>query len=357
MTATTLQARSIAYALALASLLCTAGIGCRDSATNNPGATAETATENSDSEAHYAFVTNGVADFWKAAVVGARQAAKEANADITIIMPDGMTDQTRKLEDLITRGVDGVAVSPINAENQVDILNRVAEATSLVTHDSDVPKSNRLAYVGMDNYKAGLMCGKIVRDSLPEGGTVMLFIGRMDQDNAQYRRQGCIDGILGRGPDSTRRDPTEATPKSENGKYQVLGTLTDRFDRAKAKSNVEDTLIRHPDISAMVGLFEYNPPAILEALERAGKLGDVKVIGFDENEVTLQGIKDGTVVATVVQDPFQYGYQSVSILAGLKAGDESVVPEGGYIDVPPRTIDKENVDEFWAKLNESLNAE
>ena len=93
-------------------------------------------------------------------------------------------------------------------------------------------------------------------------------------------------------------------------------------------------------------MFEYNPPLILEALERVGKLGKVKVMGFDENRVTLQGIKDGTVVGTVVQNPYQYGYQSIKALNALHKGDKSVIPESKFIDIPARVIDKSNVDAF-----------
>ena len=124
----------------------------------------------------------------------------------------------------------------------------------------------------MDNYEAGIVCGKLVRDALPDGGKVMLFIGRLDQDNAQRRRQGCIDGILDRDHDPGRRDDPGTVVESDDGKYVILGTMTDQFDRAKAKANAEDALLRHPDIAVMVGLFEYNPPLILEALERAGRL-------------------------------------------------------------------------------------
>ena len=314
-------------------------IGCRDSASDKP---------------QFAFVTNCVASFWNIAAVGAKVAAEEAGVEVTIIMPDGITDQTRKLEDLITRGTDGVAVSPINADNQIDILNKVAAATNLLTHDSDAPACNRLTYVGMDNYEAGRMCGQLVRNALPDGGDVMLYIGRLDQDNAKLRRQGCIDGIFGRAPDAARHDPPGESLSSEDGKYHVLGTLTDRTDRAKAKANAEDTLTRHPDISAMVGLFVYNPPAILEALERAGKIGDVKVIAFDEDEVTLQAIRDGSIVGTVVQDPYQYGYESIRLLVGLHRGDSSILPPGGLIDVPPRVINNENLEEFWTTLKHQM---
>jgi ribose transport system substrate-binding protein len=300
----------------------------------------------------FAFVTNGVASFWSIAAAGSRQAAKDLGVEVTVVMPDGLTDQTRKLEDLISRGIDGVAVSPINSANQIDILNKVAASTNLLTQDSDAPSSNRLAYVGMDNYEAGILCGQLARDALPDGGTMMLFVGRIDQENARYRQQGFIDGVLGRTPLASRRDPPGEALSSEDGKYQVLGTLTDQFDRAKAKANVEDTLTAHPDISAMVGLFAYNPPAILEALERAGKLGEIEVIGFDEDEVTLQAIQDGNAAGTIVQDPYKYGYESIRILAGLHAGDKSVLPEGGAINVPPRKIDKDNLQGFWTTLRE-----
>jgi ABC-type sugar transport system substrate-binding protein len=220
----------------------------------------------------YAFITNGVADFWTIGKAGAEKAAADLGVRATVIMPSSITDQTRKIEDLLTRGTDGIAISPINPGNQGEILEKAAAATTLITHDSDAPDSPRKLYIGMDNYEAGLVCGKLVRDALPEGGKIMIFIGRLDQDNAQRRRQGCLDGILGREPDASRRDEPGAVLESDDGRYTILGTMTDQFDRAKAKANAEDALLRHPDVAAMVGLFEYNPPLILEALERAGRL-------------------------------------------------------------------------------------
>ena len=69
--------------------------------------------------------------------------------------------------------------------------------------------------------------------------------------------------------------------------------------------------------ACMVGLFTYNPPLCMEALKQAGKLGQVKVVAFDEAPETLEGIKDGTVHGTVVQNPFEYGRQSVQVLREL----------------------------------------
>jgi ribose transport system substrate-binding protein len=302
----------------------------------------------------FAFITNGVADFWEHARAGANKAGKDLGVTVEVITPSSMTDQTRKVEDLLTRGTDGIAISPIDPANQGEILNKAAAQTNLITHDSDAPDTNRLVYIGMGNYDAGLLCGRTLRKAMPEGGKVMIFIGRMDQDNGKRRRVGFIDGLLEINPDPSHNYPSGEELKSADGKFIVLGTMTDQFDRAKAKANVEDTVTRHPDIAGMVGLFEYNPPAILEALDRTGKLGKVKVIGFDENPSTLEGIKSGNVVATVVQNPYQYGYESIQTLNELHKGNKSVIPENKFVDIPARVIDKANVDAFWQEIKDRL---
>jgi ribose transport system substrate-binding protein len=312
------------------------------------------ATDSGGDTPEFAFITNGVADFWEHAQAGAEKAADDLKVDVSVIMPSSITDQTRKMEDLLVRGSDGIAISPIDPANQVEILNRAAAETKLITHDSDAPDSNRLVYIGMDNFDAGLLCGKTLREALPEGGKVMIFVGRLDQDNAKRRRQGFIDGFLSRTPDRERTDDAGTEIKSDDGKYAVVGTMTDQFDRAKAKANGEDAMTRHPDLTAMVGLFEYNPPMIIEALERSGKLGQVKVMAFDENDATLQGIKDGNVVATIVQNPYQYGYKSVEVLNELHKGNKQVIPENKFIDIPARVIDKSNVDAFWQEIKDRL---
>ena len=296
-----------------------------------------------------AYVTNGVADFWTIAQAGADAAGEEFDVEVEVLMPTGgVTDQKRMIEDLVTKQVDGIAVSPIDPANQTDVIDRALESTHVITHDSDAPDSGRLAYVGMDNYDAGRMAGRLAKDSLPDGGEIFIFIGRLEQDNARRRRQGFIDEVLGREPDSSRYDEP-GSPVSGGG-YTILGTLTDQFDRAKAKANVEDALSRHPDLDGMVGLFAYNPPLILEALESSDRLGKVVVIGFDEDDETLQGIKDGHVVGTVVQNPFEYGRMSVEILAKMARDQEVDIPESGSIAIPARVIKADEVDAFWADL-------
>ena len=167
----------------------------------------EARNETREGKPRFAYVTNGVASFWTIASKGVIAAGKKLEVNTTVLMPaEGIADQKRMIEDLVTKGVQGIAVSPIDAKNQVDLLNSAAEKTRLITHDSDAPDANRLLYIGMDNYTAGRMCGELLREALPQGGKVMLFIGRLEQDNARLRRQGVVDAVLGRDPDPTRYD-------------------------------------------------------------------------------------------------------------------------------------------------------
>lgn len=327
---------------------CSLLIGC----SRDEGGPAAGGDGGSPAQPKVAFLTNGVASFWVLADAGAQDAGEEFDARVDVRMPNGIVDQNRMIEDLLVTGVEGIAISPIDGVNQNEKLNEAAARTHLITHDSDAPDSNRLMYVGMDNYAAGRMCGELVKEAMPEGGEIMIFIGRLEQDNAKLRRQGVIDEILGRDYDRTRYD--EPNARLEGNGFVILDTRTDDFTQAGAQSQAEDALARFPEIDGMIGLFAYNPPAILNALKNAGKIGDVTVIGFDEDDGTLEGIKAGQVYGTVVQNPYMYGYESIRLLAALARGDESVIPEDGFLDIPARKITRENVEAFHADLREKL---
>lgn len=324
-------------------------------------------SESGPKKLKFAFVTNVVDPFWNVAEAGCKKAAEELGVDVDVIMPPGgVPDQKRMVEDVLIRGVDGIAISPLDPTNQREFLNEVASKTNMITHDSDAPFSNRLVYIGVDNYEAGRITGKLVKEALPDGGKIMIFIGNLDQDNSKFRRQGVIDELLDRPEDRKKKDYTALADSEKdkffdptdvpigNDKYTILGTRTDNGDLGRAKEVAQDTIIAHPDIKGMVGLFAYNPPKILAAVKEADKLSQIKIIGMDENEVTLQGIVDGQIHGTCVQNPYMYGYKSVEVLTKLAKGDKSVIPEDKFINFPVRPIKKDNVKEFWTELNKNL---
>jgi len=306
-----------------------------------------------------AYVTNGVDPFWNTATAGVRAAEKQFGVECEVLMPPkGVVDQKRMVEGLIARGVSGMAISPIDAKNQIDLINEAAARFPVITHDSDAPESKRLCFVGMDNYKAGRAAGKLVKTALPLGGKVMIFVGRLEQLNSQQRRQGVIDELLDRPAQTTgatmKTDPNGAPLVGE--KFTVLDTRTDNFDYARAKANAQDAMASVPDLACMVGLFAYNAPQCMEAAKEAGKIGMMKIVSFDEQDAVLQGIIDGTVVGTISQQPYFYGFESVRILNGLANGDKSVLPPGGFLEVPIVEVTKPNVEKFRTDLKKMQEA-
>ncbi len=300
----------------------------------NTGSAGGDKTTGEGSSTKIAFVTNCVADFWKIAEAGTQKADGELdNVSVEFKMPAQGTPEEQKaiVDGLLADGVKAIAISPKDPANQTTYLNEVADKAILITQDSDAPESKRTVYIGTDNVAAGKQAGELVKEVLPAGGKIVLFVGTTDQANAKERIQGVKDALKG----------TNIT---------VVDTRTDNFDQAKAKTNVTEILSANPDIVGMVGLFAYNAPAIVSALKDAGKLGKIKIVAFDEQDETLQAIKDGHVAGTVVQQPYEFGYQSVKMMSALLKGEKPEIPENKQIIVPTKVIKQTDVDMFWAEL-------
>jgi ribose transport system substrate-binding protein len=295
-----------------------------------------------------AFVTNNAYEFWTIARKGTEKAAKELNVDVAFRMPaqGSATEQRQLIEDLLVQGVKGIAVSPNDPTNQAEFFDEVADKVPLVTQDSDLPPgSKRLCFLGTDNYEAGKAAGKLVKEALPDGGRVAIFVGNTDAQNAIDRRQGVLDELAG----------SEKADGSDLGNYTLIDTYTDNSNQEVCKSKAEDALVQHgddPEKLCLVGLWAYNPPAMLAAVKDRGLAGKVKIVGFDENEETLQGIKDGEVLGTVVQQPFEFGYQAVKMLVSLARGDKSVLPADGMHFIDYKVIKSDNVEAFHEELRQ-----
>jgi ribose transport system substrate-binding protein len=281
-----------------------------------------------------AFVVNGASDFWKAAEAGVKKAQGELpNYTLVFKYPEQSSAaiQTRMMDDLVAAGVAGIMVSAVDPKTMGDALNRVGGQVALFTTDSDAPNSKRVAYIGSSNVDAGKQAGQLMLKAMPNGGKCMGFVGLPGADNARERIDGVKETIKG-------------------SKIELVDVRADDIDQTRAKRNVEDTITAHPEINCMVGFYSYNTPRIYEALKEAGKIGKVTIIGFDEDAITLGGVKEGTIVGTVVQQPYEWGYQGMKDMAKYLEGDKSFIPANHLIIIPTQIIDKSNVDAFWTEL-------
>ena len=307
-------------------LLLTLFISCQPSGTNR---------EAAGTKHKLAFVTNNPSEFWTIARKGTEKAAKEIpDIQVEFRIPAGGTaaEQQSIIDDLLANGFKGIAISPVDPKNQTGMLNRVASQAVVVTQDSDAPDSNRMCYIGTDNVAAGRQAGQLLKEALPQGGKIMVFVGVLDAANAQQRFQGLKEAIAG-------------------SNITIIDVRTDNTDRVRAKSNASDTIVNNADIAGMVGLWSYNGPAILSAVREANKVDKIKIVAFDEEDETLNGVKDGAIYATVVQQPFEFGYQSMALMAKVLNGDKSQIPASKQIFVPTLAIKKADVEEFTKKIN------
>jgi ribose transport system substrate-binding protein len=313
--------------------------GCK----KDPGAAAEQRARKAykapdGATPKYAFVTNNSSEFWKIAYSGVRKFEKEAGVKVLIKEPaTGMVaEQNQIIDDLLAQGYNGIAVSPIAPDDQKGVLNKAAAQTNLVTHDSDAAKSNRLIYVGTDNFEAGKALGAKVVELMPQGGKVAVFVGTFSADNARERLRGLEEGVKGKN-------------------ITVVAKKEDNKDQGRARSNVDDVLVSTPDVKLLVGLWSYNGPQIAAGIDGAGKKGQVLAAVFDDEADTLSAIDRGTIQATVVQRQYEFAYEAMKQLQ--QAAKTGQVPEKEMMPTGVEIVTKDTLSEFKERTQKMLSGQ
>jgi len=259
--------------------------------------------------------------FWQPLLRGAQDYADKSNVDLTIVQSTPEVDvQTQHIKDLLNSGIDGIAVSPNDANAQHDILLQAANKVPLVTFDTDAPDSNRKRFVGIDNYAAGRICAGELTEVMPDGGPVLISVGSVTMQHGRQRRQGVIDELLGRGFDRDRdMDPVDGILKGP--KFTVVATATDGGVPSKAVDSIAAALRAHPETKGIVGLFSYSASAALEAIKQVGLSPDqFKIVSFDASDETQAALEAGAIHASIVQDSYRCGYETMEVLANEARG-------------------------------------
>jgi len=312
-----------------------------------------------------AFVTNNAHGFWTFVQKGAEKAAAEFDVQLEFRKPseDSAKMQREIIEDLMNRGYKGVAVSPNDPENNLGFFkDTVAKKQALVMADNDLPEPGaRRCYIGTHNYRAGRAAGELVKKAIPRGGKIAIFVGKMDASNAKERRQGVLDVLAGKDlKDMGELTPASASKLDVGNGYHLIDTRTDNSKEPECQAAAEDLLNKNPSVDCLIGLWEYNPPALLRAVQNSKNARKPQIVAFDENPQTLEGIRKGEIVGTVVQNPYEFGYQSIKILAHFARGKDEIlksyptITKDNAIFIDHRVIVKDNVDEFEASVKKIL---
>ena len=273
------------------------------------------ATAEAQEKQQLAFIVNAASDFWKLAEAGVKKAQGELpNYELQFRYPAQGTAalQNALMDDLVAAGTDAIMISSVDPKTSTDAFNRIAAQVPLFTTDSDAPQSDRIAYIGSSNTDAGVQAGEIALKALPDGGKCMGFVGFLGADNAVERIAGFRQAV-------------------EGSSVELVDVRGDDVDFARARSNVDDVLAANPEITCMVGFYSYNPPKIYEALQAAGKVGEITVIAFDEDPITLGAVREGR---------FRRHRGAAAFRVGL-SGDEADgrLPRGRQVDDPRRRAD------------------
>ena len=282
------------------------------------------------------FVTGGPGEYWDDAVRGARAAAEKLKVDLDVKAPADHENVSQQLEILsypnFTK-INGLGLSPLDAEGEAEIINRIAQVTKVITFDSDAPQTSRTTFVGTNNYAAGQLAAELTRKALPEGGKVALLVVNLTKDNIQERKSGFSDTLAAEGDGSS--------------KIEIVDVLEDHGQADRCAENIRKALADRPDLAGFTAMNGSEGPILLKTLRANGNLGKVKLVTFDDAPDTLAGVEDGSIFATVVQDPYQFGYETIRILAELSRGNEFMKPGGNSTSkVLPVAVMKENLEEF-----------
>ena len=268
------------------------------------------------------------------------QAKDEGNkmGDIDLIIGDGQRSspkQTADIEAGITKGVNGIVVSPNDVDALAPALQEAVDAkVPVVTIDRRVNKvPGILAHVGADNVKGGEAQGELIEKLFPNGATVMNLQGQSGASPAIDRNKG-LHNVLDQAKD----------------KYKIVFEDTASFDRSKGLSVTESALAgmpKPPDV--IVAANDDMALGALEALKARNLLGKVKLIGFDALPEALGQIKAGNLTATIEQLPGgQVRGALEALVAFLREGKK---PDQQVTLLTPIAITSQNLDQA-ERLNE-----
>jgi ribose transport system substrate-binding protein len=290
-----------------------------------------------------AFIVHGEGPYWSIVRLGCDTAKRpagnlDANLDLVFRSPHDRSaaGQQEIVTELIAQGVDGIAISPIDAEKQTEFLNSIPTNILLVCADSDAPKSRRLCYIGTDNIAAGTQAADLLKTALPQGGKVVLLGGSAGSQNVKERIEGIKQGLAG-------------------SNLQIVDVQGADGSNLTALKNAQDALAKYPDLAGMVALNNFVGPAVLQAVRGAGKAGQVKIVCFDEDNDILAGIAAGDIYGSIVQSPFKIGARTVSEMASYLRGEPNKLATGKLL-TPSQVVTKDNLASFQMRFKATLAA-
>jgi ribose transport system substrate-binding protein len=249
-------------------------------------------------------VVNILATYWVAGKQGDAQAAKELGIAAHYEGPSQgqLATQVSEYNALASSGASGYFTSVIDPVSEGSILTKAqAKGIDVVAIDSPVPAADAktFTYIGTPNTTAGQAAGEAMKKALPNGGDVAILTGSLTATNALQRIAGFKSALAG-------------------SNIKVTTTANDAGAAAKATSNADQVLAADPKLKGIYGVYSYDGPAAAVEVAAKGDKGKVWVVADDNEPGTITGLKNGTVAASIIQQPYMQGYLGAYVTAAMK---------------------------------------
>lgn len=239
--------------------------------------------------------------------------AEAARHNITVQLVSSEFDVARQkdqVSDFIVQGVDAIILCPsdskaigtaIQEANEAGIPVFTADIAALVD-DVDV-----VAHIGIDNFNGGVMAGERAVEALGGSGKVAI-IDHPEVESVIQRTGGFLQAI------------EQANAAGNN--IELVSRLPGSGAMDKSFKAAEDMLQAHPDLDLIFGINDETALGALAAIEKAGKSGQVQVIGFGGKEEAVAAVEEGKLYADVITYPREIGARSIQAVVAYMNGED-----------------------------------
>ncbi len=270
--------------------------------------------------------------FWEMVHEGSLAVAEANGVELLYLAPtkaNNLEEQTRLVDDLIAKKVDGIVLVPVDSTGIVPAIERAnAAGIPVALANTNAVGGDVITFSAVENYDAMKMLAESAMDTLGGTGKVIILEGTAGAQTAIDRKAG-VDDTLANFPD-----------------VEVLASQTADFQRAQGLTVMENLLQAYPEIDAVIACNDEMALGAVEALDAAGRLGDTMVFGFDGNNDALKAVSEGRMVATCFQNPQMQGGDAVQALIDYLGGEE--VP--ARIQTTAILVTSDNIGDFAANI-------
>ncbi len=244
-------------------------------------------------------------DYWRLVEQGAQAAAKDYGVMLEYVGPKqaNIDNHLKTIEMSAASKVDGILTQGLSDEQFTPLINKVVEGgIPVITVDTDAANSKRLAYIGTDNYYSGFLAGKALIQDTRGQANVAIVTGSFYANHQQQRVKGFQDAV-----------------KGEKG-IHIIDVVESEISRVRAAEKAYQIIKDHPEVNAFFGTSALDGIGIAQVVDKYVKPGKIYIVGFDALPETLAYIRNGTINATVVQEPYEMGYRAVKMMINLIQG-------------------------------------